>query len=216
MVRMLLDSGAQIQARTTSKQTAIYRATWVGHTRTLLLLLEKPFQLFKAENRGIGSFQSSEVTGEATQPALDLESVALIAGKLEHETLAFVLNEIGEYVPITEELAKAAAGNNRYGKETMMILFEKYGERVPITEEVVKAAATNTGSGKQVMTILFEQRGTSVPVTEDVFKAASMNMCHGKEVMAFIFEQQSSTDTPVSEKDKWVDVITPVMCEWQL
>ena len=43
---------------------------------------------------------------------------------------------------ITEEVVKAAAGNEESGKEVMTLLLEQRGADVMITEEVMKAAAT--------------------------------------------------------------------------
>jgi hypothetical protein len=55
------------------------------------------------------------------------------------EVIRLLLNQGGE-IQITEEVAKAAAGNSWNGKEVMQLLLNQGGE-IQITEEVVKVAA---------------------------------------------------------------------------
>ena len=88
-----------------------------------------------------------------------------------------VFREMLDHIKIraTEEVAKAAAGNERSGKEVMMLLLKERGNEFEITEEVVKAAAGNGSSGKEVMMLLLEEPGNEIEITEEVVKAAAAN-----------------------------------------
>ncbi|KAJ3496114.1 hypothetical protein NLG97_g2896 [Lecanicillium saksenae] len=94
-----------------------------------------------------------------------------------------VWRERGDEIRITDEVVRAAAGNEENGKEVMTLLLDQRGDEVRITDEVVKAAAGNEGNGKKVMTILLEQRGYEITITDEVVLAAAGNWENGKEVM---------------------------------
>jgi hypothetical protein len=53
-----------------------------------------------------------------------------------------LLEQRGADVVITEEVVKAAAGNEESGKDVMIVLLEQRGADVVITDDVVKAATT--------------------------------------------------------------------------
>ena len=91
---------------------------------------------------------------------------------------------------ITEEVVKAAAGNQEKGEEVMTLLLQERGGDVKITEEVVKAAAGNLGNGEEVMALLLQERGGDVEITEEVVKAAAGNWGNGDEVMALLLRQR--------------------------
>ncbi|RYP43836.1 hypothetical protein DL768_009643 [Monosporascus sp. mg162] len=101
-----------------------------------------------------------------------------------------LLSYCGDRVKITEEVVKAAAGNENSGKEVMALLFKQRGDEVKITEEVVKAAAGNESNGKGVMELFLDQRGDEVKITEEVVKAAAGNRSCGKEVMTLLLDQR--------------------------
>jgi hypothetical protein len=69
----------------------------------------------------------------------------------------------GGEIKITENVIKAAAGNNGRGEAVIALLLEKRGDEVKITKDVVKVAARN---GEAVMTLFFEKRGDEVKITE--------------------------------------------------
>jgi hypothetical protein len=96
----------------------------------------------------------------------------------------------GNDILVTEEVVKAAAGNEKSGKEVMMLLFKQRGDGILVTEEVVKAAAGNEWKAKEVMMVLFDRRGNDILVTEEVVKAAAGNENSGKEVMMLLFKQR--------------------------
>jgi hypothetical protein len=54
-----------------------------------------------------------------------------------------LLNQRENEVKITEEVVKAAAGNERRGKEVRRLLLDRRGDEEKITKEVGKAAAGN-------------------------------------------------------------------------
>ena len=64
---------------------------------------------------------------------------------------------MNEYIRITEEVVKTAAGNFESGKDVMVLLLDHRGNEVKITGEVVEVVA---GSGKDVMTLLLDDGET--------------------------------------------------------
>ncbi|RYP53788.1 hypothetical protein DL770_010981 [Monosporascus sp. CRB-9-2] len=115
--------------------------------------------------------------------------VETFAGYFDALAMEKLLIYYGDEVKITEEVVKAAAGNDYEGKEIMALLLDQRGTEVKITDEVVKVAAGNEGSGREVMALLLDQRGTEVKITEEVVKAAAGNGRSGKEVMALLLDQ---------------------------
>ena len=99
----------------------------------------------------------------------------------------------------TEEVVKAAAGNETHGKEVVTLLLKERGNEITITEEVVKAAAGNTGRGKEVMTLLLKERGKEITITEEVVKAAAGNPINGKEVMMLLLKERGKEITITEE-----------------
>jgi hypothetical protein len=88
--------------------------------------------------------------------------VAKMATFFDQEAMALLLNRWGDKVKITEEVAKAAAGNGRKGREIMTLLLDRYGDELKITEEVLKAAADNKSQGKEIMQLLPRKGGASI------------------------------------------------------
>ncbi|OAA34802.1 Ankyrin repeat-containing domain protein [Beauveria brongniartii RCEF 3172] len=72
--------------------------------------------------------------------------------------MALLLERRGREIIITEEVVKAAAGNQDNGKKVMALLLEQRGDEITITEEAVKAAAGNEWNGQQILQLLFDRR----------------------------------------------------------
>ena len=113
------------------------------------------------------------------------EEVLIAAARSGKEVMAVLLEQGGAKVKVTEEVVKAAVGNNCSGNEVIGLLLEQQREEVNITEEVFIAAAQ---SGKEVMAVLLEQGGAKVKITEEVVKAAVRS---GKEMIAVLLEQRA-------------------------
>ncbi|RYP44113.1 hypothetical protein DL770_011510 [Monosporascus sp. CRB-9-2] len=75
--------------------------------------------------------------------------VKMLAGSFDVLVMEKLLTYCGDEVKITEEVVKAAAGNEYSSKETMALLLDQCGTEVKITDEVVKVAAGNEGSGRE-------------------------------------------------------------------
>ncbi|EMR87688.1 putative het domain protein [Botrytis cinerea BcDW1] len=123
---------------------------------------------------------------------IEEEDLIHIARSFHKELMHILLDLKRENVIMTEEVVKAAAGNEKSGKEVMMLLLENRGAEVVITEEVVKAAAKNSNSGEEVMILLLEKRGVEVVITEEVVKAAAGNYSSGREVMMLLLEKRGA------------------------
>jgi hypothetical protein len=87
-------------------------------------------------------------------------------------------------IPITEEVAKAAAGNESNGKEVMELLLDRR-RRIPITEDVVKAAAGNEQTGEELIMLL--DKKTSLCLSQGIIDAAAAS---GQEGVLLYFKQQ--------------------------
>ena len=103
--------------------------------------------------------------------------------------MAYLLNQRGADIQITEEVVKAAARNRKRGKEVMTLLLDQRGADIEITPGVVKAAAANWVTGKEVISLLLDRRG-DVPITEEVVKVALWNKQCGKEITILLLGQQ--------------------------
>ncbi|KAI0098626.1 hypothetical protein GGR51DRAFT_426684 [Nemania sp. FL0031] len=90
---------------------------------------------------------------------------------------------------VTEDIATAAAGNDRNGIEITTLLLEKCS-RVEITEGIVAAAAGNGHAGIKIMT-LFLEKCNRVEVTEAMVKTVIDNLEGGTEMMALLLENCS-------------------------
>jgi hypothetical protein len=104
--------------------------------------------------------------------------------------MTLLLDRRGDDVKITDEVVKAAAGNERSGEEVMTLLLDRRGDDVKITDEVVKAAAGNERSGKEVTILLLDRRGDDVKITDKVLKAAAGNEHSGEEVMTLLLNRR--------------------------
>ncbi|KAH6653092.1 hypothetical protein BKA67DRAFT_536788 [Truncatella angustata] len=127
---------------------------------------------------------------QARHIMLPEQLVPIIFGKFGRNVVHLLLEHRGNETTITEEVVKAAAGNEWNGKEVMALLLAKRPDDVVITEGVVKAAVGNGLNGKKVMALLLEKRPDDVVITEKVVKAAAGNVWNGKEVMALLLEKR--------------------------
>jgi hypothetical protein len=72
------------------------------------------------------------------------------------KVMILFLYQRGDDVKITEEVVKAAAGNEVNGKEVMTLLLDRRGDDVKITKEIAQAAARNPFSSRDVMELLLD------------------------------------------------------------
>ncbi|EDP47063.1 hypothetical protein AFUB_102360 [Aspergillus fumigatus A1163] len=105
---------------------------------------------------------------------------------------------------ITEEVVKAAAGNEEGGERVMALLLEKRGGEVMISKEVVRAAAGNEWSGEKVLALLVEERGDEVMITEEVLKAAAGNEGSGEKVLALLEKSQDGMGMQAKDELIWI------------
>jgi hypothetical protein len=75
------------------------------------------------------------------------QQVVEIAGSFDKEVMTLLLERRGDGVPVTEEVVKAAAGNEESGEGVMTLLLKQRGDGVPIIEKAVKAVIDNKHSG---------------------------------------------------------------------
>lgn len=120
------------------------------------------------------------------------EGAARIARSFDQEVITLLLDWREDDVKITEEVVKAAAGNEGWGEAVMALLLDQRGNEVKITEEVVKAAAGNEGWGGVVMTLLLDRRGNEIEITEEVVKAVAGNKGWGGVVMALLLDRHGN------------------------
>ncbi|KAH1809920.1 hypothetical protein KXX35_007109, partial [Aspergillus fumigatus] len=130
--------------------------------------------------------------------------VTLIAGKFSARIIALLLEKHGDEVMITEEVVKAAAGNEEGGERVMALLLEKRGGEVMISKEVVRAAAGNEWSGEKVLALLVEERGDEVMITEEVLKAAAGNEGSGEKVLALLEKSQDGMGMQAKDELIWI------------
>jgi hypothetical protein len=128
------------------------------------------------------SCQSVQCTNKMGQSPL---LVAVTNGSCASLTVLLELDR--QYIQITEEVVKAAAGNHFRGEQIMALLLDRRGADIQITEEVVKAAAGNQDGGK-VFRFLYEAR--SAEITDGGIETAPAS---GQETTLRLFDQLANT-----------------------
>uniref|UniRef100_L2FI68 Ankyrin repeat and sam domain containing protein 6 n=1 Tax=Colletotrichum fructicola (strain Nara gc5) TaxID=1213859 RepID=L2FI68_COLFN len=118
--------------------------------------------------------------------------VETITGSFSSICLRLLLDRQGQEIQVTNEIVKAAAGNESSGEQVMRLLLGRRGEEVKVTEEVVKAAASNELSGVRLMNLLLNRRGAEVKVTEEVVKAAARNSSSGEKMMRLLLNRRGA------------------------
>jgi hypothetical protein len=96
------------------------------------------------------------------------------AGNLD--LMELLLDRRGNQIAITEDIVKAAARN----LDLMKLLLDRRGDQITITEDIVKIAA---GEDNGVMELLLDRRGNQIAITEDVVKAAARGFGSTMEVL---------------------------------
>ena len=96
------------------------------------------------------------------------------------------LKRRGLEVPLSEDMIKAAAANEKHGQEIISSLFRQRRQEVLVTEEVIKTAAGNEKNGLEIMKILYQERRNELKITEGVLKAAAGNEENGLEIMKYL------------------------------
>ena len=125
--------------------------------------------------------------------------VCLIARNFDAQTMDILLKQRGEEITITEEVIKAAVGNEVSGGDITRLLFDKRGEEITITEEVIKAAVKNRKSGRDITRLLFDKRGEEITITEEVIKAAINNRMSGGDITRLLFDERGEEITITEE-----------------
>ncbi|KAK4087020.1 hypothetical protein Purlil1_8539 [Purpureocillium lilacinum] len=126
----------------------------------------------------------------------------------------------GIHFEVTEEIVKAAAGNEESGEKVMAVLLDKCEAKIQITEGVAEAAARNSESGKEILALLldkcgpeiqmtegfvktvirnfdqtiflqlFDKRGAEIQITEGVVRTAAGNSRSGQEIVALLLDKR--------------------------
>ncbi|OOF96412.1 hypothetical protein ASPCADRAFT_404946 [Aspergillus carbonarius ITEM 5010] len=159
------------------------------------------------------------------QECLPISDDVLRAAKHQYiRTPLEVLRCLCHRQPVTEEVVRAAAGEDLHGLEMIELLYQHqkslpitgnvvraaaenhYGfaiivllyehqESLPVTEEVVWTAARNV-NGFNIMELLYKHQG-SLPLTEDVVQAAAGNLVKGSEIVKMLYQHQENL--PITE-----------------
>ncbi|KAK8014864.1 hypothetical protein PG990_008160 [Apiospora arundinis] len=114
-------------------------------------------------------------------------TLAWLARSYDDKVMELVLDNRGEDVVITEEVAKAAQGGKSKAANAIALLLDRRGNQFDLTEEVTIARAGNSYYGEQVMTVLLNHRCT---VTEEVLKTTAGNIQYGRQIMKLLVAQR--------------------------
>ncbi|RSL80990.1 hypothetical protein CEP52_017293 [Fusarium oligoseptatum] len=101
---------------------------------------------------------------------------------------------------VTEEVVKAAAGNEESGEKVMALLLDKRGAEIPITEEVIEAAAGNFRSGKEILALLLDKRGVEIKISEGIVKAAAETGACARVVGLLMKTRKSDTIAAITDR----------------
>jgi ankyrin repeat protein len=93
------------------------------------------------------------------------------------------LNRRGLEVPLSEDMIKAAAGNEKNGRDIMRLFFKKRGREVKVTDGVMEAAVRSVTSGRDIISLLLQKHGSEVSVTKEVINLLQEVFSGGYEEM---------------------------------
>ena len=102
--------------------------------------------------------------------------------------LLTLLLDLENSFEVTEEVLKAAAGNELSGRYIVPLLLDKRAD-VHVTEGILIAAQGNDRHWKEVIMELIEKRGRELQITERVVEAAVQNYTERIEMMTLLLEQ---------------------------
>ncbi|KAK6854695.1 heterokaryon incompatibility protein-domain-containing protein [Apiospora arundinis] len=114
-------------------------------------------------------------------------TLAWLARSYDEKVMELVLDNRGEDVVITEEVAKAAAGGMSKAANVIALLLDRRGNQFDLTEEVTMAGAGKSYYGEQVMAVLLNHRCT---VTEEVLKTTAGNIQSGRQIMKLLVAER--------------------------
>ncbi|RYP17690.1 hypothetical protein DL765_004368 [Monosporascus sp. GIB2] len=196
---------------------------WVREVRKLEAVMDLVEQRGKYAQVSVARKDIGWIAG-----LLDKEAVELLLGRLDQtvnrvsiaqkaiirtaglvdkdavKLLLDLLDQTGTEAPITEDVVKAAAGNETNGIEVMKLLMDRLdrtGNKVPITEDAIQAATGNRNDGEVMIKLLFDrldQTGKELPITEDAIKAAAGNL---RGIMKLLLDRLDRTgnEVPITE-----------------
>ncbi|KAJ5460987.1 uncharacterized protein N7458_002539 [Penicillium daleae] len=104
--------------------------------------------------------------------------------------MAFLHQDRGHEIQITEDVIRMAAENKEHGERLMTLLIFYRGAEIKITEGILKAAAENKECGDRIMALLLDKRGDEITITEEVLKAAAFNEFRGECLMGLLLNER--------------------------
>lgn len=117
-------------------------------------------------------------------------TIALAAEK--EGLIALLLDQRGNEMIITEEVATMIVGSNKTDLVAITLLFDRYGSEIPVTDRVVTAAAGNRSIGIELMGLLLDRYGSDIKITEEVMKAAAGNGSIGPQIINLLLDRRGS------------------------
>lgn len=123
------------------------------------------------------------------------------------EIMAFLLEQRGNEVQITEEVVRTAAGNWYSGKEIMMLLLERQADTIMDVNAVFREIVTSLDA--QVVRAMLSQCGHKIRVTEEVVKAAANENGNGETIIKVLFEHGPQETTACLSSSDGFEWLTP-------
>jgi hypothetical protein len=149
------------------------------------------------EGDGLTGLLKLFFSGSNPHELITEDVVKRVVGSVENrrEVMRFLLNQLGDDLPISEDVMKEVAKDNKYGIEMLELLISRRGKGLPLSEGVLMLAAANQlrlhpkiiykkHRNPQVETInipvvqildLLESRGDSLPITEEILMETARN-----------------------------------------
>ncbi len=121
VVDLLLESGAQAEARTKSGVTPLMVAAWRGQPKIVKALLEKGVQVATADNEGQTALMYAAASGNADVVQLLLDHNALANAKSKRGTTPLSVVARGQRAERRGEAAKSGQGNGPLARQLRLI-----------------------------------------------------------------------------------------------
>ena len=91
---------------------------------------------------------------------------------------------------VSENLLKAATGNETCGLTMVQLLFQEADSHLKITEDILITAAKNTREGKEIWMWMLEEHADEINVTEQILLEAALNPFQGTDIIGLLLNQE--------------------------
>lgn len=192
----------------TEGMVSVLAAYFQKDVMTLLLKHEKgrvpvTEEVVKGAARNLQAYGQENITlllSRGNDPIhITEEMLCIVAERFNSDVMALLLDRLDHSIPVTEDVAKAAAGNSTFGSQTVTLLLRQQGSQAPM-KEVVHTILHRLDGG--VTKLLLDRWGNQITITDEMVEAAVKNQRSSKEVMSLLLDRWGDQIHPTEELAK--------------